>query len=309
MSILNNYSRKPVMYVTIPSNGVFNDDLVLSSTKEVGIMPQTLLNEVSLQNPEELLNGEALIKLIKDCTDINVDPKELPKVDIDHLLVAIRVATHGDVEEYELTCSKCGNTHTYSHNVGVMLAKSTSYQEGDNIVEFKIEYPDAYRKFKAYLRPFSYGTVLASEHSNFNHRQELLALNESVKSINETTSEQEIIEMRDKIYKQMNELYQKLGENFVEYHSKDITKVEVYILDDDGNEVELEGSETEHEEIKAWFKSLSKKHYDLIKEKFNHLNHIGIDDLMEFKCPEEECGHTWVETFEVNRTDFFVKSS
>lgn len=308
MSVLQKYTRKPTVYVHIPTNGMFTPDLKLSATKEVGIMPQTLLNEVSLQNPEELLNGEALIRLIKDCTDINIDPRDMPKIDIDLLLVAIRAATHGDTEEYELVCPHCESENTFTHDISYKVATAKMYEAGSNTVDIQMSYPDmGDLVFRVFIKPITFGRVLESEHTTFGIQQELLKINSEVKKLNELTDEDEIQEASDAMAKRMTDLYKKLSETYVDIHSKDIEKVEIYVSSDD--KLELQDTETDQDSIEGWFKSLSKDNYKLIKDKAEELNNLGIEDQIEFKCPEDECGHVWNQTFEINRTDFFVKGS
>ena len=62
---LAKYFRKPTIYVQIPTGGKFNPEIPKTVLDEVGILPMTAIDEISMQNPDELLNGEALINLIK----------------------------------------------------------------------------------------------------------------------------------------------------------------------------------------------------------------------------------------------------
>ena len=64
---LSKYFRKPTIYVQIPTGGRFNPEIDKTILDEIPIMPMTAIDEISMQNPDELLNGESLMNVIKSC--------------------------------------------------------------------------------------------------------------------------------------------------------------------------------------------------------------------------------------------------
>lgn len=64
---LAGYFRKPELYVQIPTAGAFNPEIEKTVLDEIGILPMTAIDEISMTNPDALLNGEAFVELIKSC--------------------------------------------------------------------------------------------------------------------------------------------------------------------------------------------------------------------------------------------------
>ena len=61
------YFRKPAIYVSLPTKGNFNPEIEQTIIDEVGVLPMTAIDEIALRNPDALLNGEAMISLMKSC--------------------------------------------------------------------------------------------------------------------------------------------------------------------------------------------------------------------------------------------------
>ena len=104
---LAKYFRKPAIYVQIPTGGKFNPEIEKTILDEIAILPMTAIDEISMQNPDELLNGEALINLITSCVPSIPDPRNLCNIDAEVLYLAIKYATYGKDVEHTHTCSEC----------------------------------------------------------------------------------------------------------------------------------------------------------------------------------------------------------
>ena len=106
-SKLSKYYRVPKLYVRVPSQGAFNPDIQQSMSDELAVMAMTGRDETMLQNPDALLNGEAITSAIKSCVPGIKDPKDIPITDIDTLLIAIKIATSGEEHDITAKCPKC----------------------------------------------------------------------------------------------------------------------------------------------------------------------------------------------------------
>jgi hypothetical protein len=120
---LSKYFRKPGIYVQIPTGGRFNPEIEKTVLDELPILPMTAIDEISMQNPDELLNGEALINLIRSCVPAIPNPRNLCNVDAEMIFLAIKYATYGNEVEHTHTCSKCSEQADYNIDINSILGK------------------------------------------------------------------------------------------------------------------------------------------------------------------------------------------
>lgn len=118
---LNKYFRKPKIYVTLPTGGKFNPELKTTLLDEVGVSAMSAIDEISLRNPEALLNGEAIKSVIESCVPTVGDPMKLCNIDIEALFLAIQYATYGNDLTHEHTCRNCKEIAEYKIDVNEIL--------------------------------------------------------------------------------------------------------------------------------------------------------------------------------------------
>jgi hypothetical protein len=118
---LAKYFRKPTIYVQIPTGGKFNPEIPKTVLDEVGILPMTAIDEISMQNPDELLNGEALINIIASCVPAIPDPRNLCNIDAELLYLAIKYATYGKNITHLHTCTECSEQAEYNIDINNIL--------------------------------------------------------------------------------------------------------------------------------------------------------------------------------------------
>jgi len=119
-SIANNplakHFRQPSIYLKLPSGGRFYPEggLELNVTGEVPIYPMTVKDELLLKTPDALMNGSSLAEMIRSCCPAIKDPWVMPLLDLDPVLIAIRLASYGQGMDMTSKCSHCNaeNEHT-----------------------------------------------------------------------------------------------------------------------------------------------------------------------------------------------------
>jgi hypothetical protein len=150
---LAEFYRQPKLYVSLPSNGYFTDEknVVLTASGEVGVMAMTAKDEALMKSPDALLNGEAVVEVIKSCCPGILNPMDLPQPDIDILMLAIRMATFGREMEIQAKSPHSGNTDTYVLNIEELLSEQTKLEK---------EYPVHLENgCTVYIRPHSYAVT------------------------------------------------------------------------------------------------------------------------------------------------------
>ena len=138
------YFRKPTIYVQIPTGGRFNPEIDKTILDEIPIMPMTAIDEISMSNPDELLNGEALVNLITSCVPTIPEPRNLCNVDADFLYLAIKHATYGKNIEHTHTCSNCEEQADYNIDINSILDKFPEIHDVE---------PVEYKDLKIYVHP------------------------------------------------------------------------------------------------------------------------------------------------------------
>lgn len=296
MSVLKKYYRKPSLYVSLPSGGkYYSEDFIntekLSAFNEVGVMPMTTMNELMLNNPEALLNGSAIEHLIKDCTDLgDINAKKLLKCDVDALLIAIKIASNGETQSYDIKCPnpECGHETTYSRNLKALLADIPQHEP-----DYHVTLDDG---LTVYMRPSTFEEALQIDAHAFEEQKKIEQIKRNLSSVVESDKK---IEEEDEIkfLSMLSEVFTDLTINSIEMYARCIRKIVV----DSGEE------ETDYGEILEWLRQLDSTNFDKIKTKLSEVNGLGVKDKEDIECPE--CGHKWTQPFEVNATDFFVSGS
>ena len=130
---LSKYFRKPTIYVQIPTGGRFNPEIPKTILDEIPVMPMTAIDEISMQNPDALLNGEALMTVISSCVPSIPDPRNLCSIDADLLFLAIKYATYGKTVTHLHTCTECNEQAEYNIDINNVLEKFPEIHEVEPI--------------------------------------------------------------------------------------------------------------------------------------------------------------------------------
>jgi len=119
---LSEYFKKPGIYVKLPSEGnYYDEDIALSSTGEIEILPMSAKDEMHFKSPDALLNGESLIKVIANCVPGIKNPREIPLPDLSVILVGLRIATYGNDMNIYATCPSCENRDELTYDISRLL--------------------------------------------------------------------------------------------------------------------------------------------------------------------------------------------
>jgi hypothetical protein len=95
---LSSFMRQPKIYIRLPSNGEYwpADSLAPTETGEYPVYSMTAKDELMLKIPDALLNGQAVVEVIQNCMPNIKNAWDCPNIDMDLILIAIRLATYGE---------------------------------------------------------------------------------------------------------------------------------------------------------------------------------------------------------------------
>ena len=95
---LTSYMRQPKIYITLPSKGNFwpAKSLEIPENGELPVFSMTAKDELMFKTPDALLNGQSVVDVIQSCIPSIKNGWNIPTIDLDTLLIAIRLATYGE---------------------------------------------------------------------------------------------------------------------------------------------------------------------------------------------------------------------
>lgn len=271
---LSQFSKKTARYIKIPSQGAgYQKGIHLSDSGELAVYPMTARDELMLKSPDALLNGQAVISVLRNCVPDIADPSEILVTDLDAIMVAIRMATYSDVMEMVLECSNCNHKNTVDLNLPSLLDQQT-YWVG--ITE--VEMPSG---IKVRLRPYN---VRDKNRMSITSFDQMNRLNQIDQQAGQTS---------DKIIS-ANESFNNLIDLSLDLVARSI---EVAITPT-GDEI------TDLATIKEWVLDLSKADFALIDSALRELVKIGVPKSMNVKC--DNCSTVFEAGINFNPSDFFA---
>ena len=101
---LTAFMRRPKVFLRLPSQGRYwpEGSIELNDTNEYPVFAMTVKDELMLKTPDALLNGYATVSVIQSCIPAIKDAWQIPSIDLDAILIAIRIASYGEKVEMDI---------------------------------------------------------------------------------------------------------------------------------------------------------------------------------------------------------------
>ena len=272
---LSGHFRQPALHLKLPSGGQFYtpDSIDMPVTGEIPVYPMTVKDELSLKTPDALMNGSGVVAVIQSCCPNIRNAWQVPSLDLDRILIAIRLATYGSGMDVNSNCPHCGerNEHTVDLRTVLDNAPTVDFQktsEIDNLV------------FK--FKPQNYRGITQTGQVAFEEQR-------LVDSITRNTSLPEEEKLR-----LFNKSFDKLKQMNVDVIVNSILS----IVTPDGTEV------TSAVYITEFINNCSRQSYMKIKDQIQELvNTLRLPDL-DLTC--DECSKAYKSKMDFDTTNFFV---
>lgn len=274
---LAGWYRQPKLYVRLPSKGKFYPHGALdhSANEEYAVYAMTAKDELMFKTPDALLTGQSTVEVIKSCVPSILDPWTMPSIDLDFLLIAIRIATYGDKMEVGCNCPKCNAENSYEIALSPWLENFHNFVYEDSI---KLD------PLTINIRPYTY--------------KEMTRL--SIKGL----EQQKIFQIVNDENMTDEEKLDRFGQSFVK-----ITELTVDVIADCITSIETpNGSTSDKAQIKDFINNCEKDVFEKISK---HVT--DIKERIELKASNVKCGECESE-FELpitmDQSNFFaVRSS
>ena len=169
---LQKYFRQPKIYLSLPSNGKYypTGSLEISENGEYPVFPMTARDEIMIKTPDALLNGQATASVITSCIPAIKDPFNMPSMDLDACLIAIRIATYGEMMEVSIKVPVTGEDKDFDLDLRIMLDQFSN-----------VDYNSAIELdgMIVNLRPLTYGEFTETSRKTFDEQRIFNVINDT----------------------------------------------------------------------------------------------------------------------------------
>jgi hypothetical protein len=268
---LRQFFRRPALYLKLPSGGkgYSSDAIDFPDNSELAVYPMTAIDEITSRTPDALYNGIAIIEIIKSCIPAIKDPWQVLNIDLDPILVAIRIATNGQLMEINSTCPKCTEESKFDVNLSALLSTFTS---GDYDTLIKID--ELFIKYK----PLSYKDVNKIGERQFEVQKRFMQIEAIVDEAEKNVKTGEVVKI-------LNQLTAEIIVDAIEY----IKTPSDTVFDKDF--------------IREFLNNCDKNTYNVLRDKNVELRKENEIKPLDVKCLH--CEHEHKQPFNINITDFF----
>jgi hypothetical protein len=273
---LTQYFRQPAIYIRLPSQGKFYPpgSLSLPPNGEIPVLPMTSVDEITYRTPDALFNGAATVSVIQSCVPAIRDPWVMPGVDVDAVLVAIRIASYGHSMPVTSTCPECKEIDDINIDLRAV---------NDSISIGNYDVPVAIGDLEFYMSPVTYQTV------NYNNQIQL----EQQQKINAVAGQD--VSDKDKM--------EKLQEVMASVNDLTIRTVAVSI----GAIKSPTAMVTEHEFILDYLRNCDSKIFNQLKDHVIKQREASDIKPLDLSC--SSCGHNYKQPFTLDLASFFDDNS
>jgi len=273
---LKQFFRKPGIWIKLPSQGKFYESKPadLNDMGEIPVYPLTAKDELLLKNADSLLNGNAITQLVNSCAPSIKDPVNMPSIDLDAILVAIKRCTYG--ENMDVT-TQCDCEDKTTNEVSVNLNHLIS---GISVID---EIPPIEHEsgVKIYTKPITVSHLLKLNWVQY----------EQIRNLQ--LAEQQNLPEKEKM-NMLSKSYDALTTESINVVCGSIDTV----LLPDGTMVK------DRAMIEEWVKDLSKPEYSKLEATIMNTNSKGISKEFNVQC--QKCSKVYKSTIDLNPTTFFA---
>ena len=273
---LENFYRSKEIYVKLPSQGRWYKQKPQLVNGELGIYPMTTKDEMLLQIPDSLYNGESLFELVKSVAPDIPDPYDVTNADMEVIMLATRSATYNNKYTALATCPKCENDGMYEIDLLNVLAQVNNM---DSNIELEID------KLTFVLKPPTLKVVNATN----------LALMENQRMV------QMLAQQKEQNVDQ--EVFQQSLAKATAANLAVLADSIEYIRTPDGQEV------SDYAHILEFLGNTNSQMIKKLNNTAQSLQSNTLQNEFTFRCELESCGEEFTSGIEYNPSFFFNDES
>ena len=269
---LRQYFRRPAIYMRLPSNGIGYRPGALAQTEtgEYPVYAMTAIDEITVNTPDGLFNGQAVVDVIKSCVPGITDPWALLGSDLDAVLIGMKIASSGAKMEIDCECPQCANITKFDINLTGLL---NSMQPGNYAEEIGVG--ELYFRF----RSLTYRELNALTTEQFEFQRKFMEMNE-IEDLNEKAR------LGREALRALTDTTMQMVSAMVEYVRTP------------------EGMVSDQMSIYEFMQNCDRKTYEKIREHATNLKASSEIKPLKVKCPD--CSNEYDQAFTLNASTFFA---
>lgn len=273
---LRQYFRQPSIYIRLPSKGNYYPAGAIEITEsgEIPVYPMTAIDEITYRTPDALFNGEAVVKVIQSCVPNIKNGWAIPAMDVDTVLVAIRIASYGHNMEFTTVCPACSDITDRTVDLRSILdmMKTPDYTKS-------IRYGD----MEIFFKPMSYKNLTDNNKMQYDEQKILQMMPD------ENTPDSEKAAA-------LNSALQKITEITVQALAQSIASVKTPTA-----------IVTEVEYIRELIQNCDRKFFNELRDHIINLKGEAEMKPLDMECVA--CNHKYKQTLTLDMTSFFEDAS
>jgi hypothetical protein len=277
---LRKYFRQPKIFLTLPSKGNFYPKTALDmpQSNELPIYPLTAKDEMLMKTPDALLNGEATVEVIRSCVPNILDPWSMPQIDLDAVMIAIRLATYGENLTLTTKVPVIEEERDYDVNLRELL---------DQLIVLEYQpFVDIDDGLVVEIRPMTYKEFTVNAQKTFQEQRIFKIVGD------------ETIPDDEKLV-HFNSAFRKLTDFTIELFMNSVVSIDT-----------AEGKVTDKNHIKEFFNSADKKYFDKVMRHIENMRKASSIKPLVIKSPQLDIDQGVPEQYEVpitfDQSNFFV---
>jgi hypothetical protein len=190
---LSMYMRQPKIYIRLPSGGNYwpTGSLDISENGEYSVYSMTAKDELLLKIPDALMNGQAVTDVIQHCIPNIKNAWHVPAIDLDVILIAIRLATYGEMMTVPVTVGDSLQLD-YQVDLRVVMDQLLNQISWDPIVPISDE-------LTVFVKPVDYKSITKSAIQSFETEKIIQMVN------NDKISEEDKVKLFQESFKKISD--------------------------------------------------------------------------------------------------------
>jgi hypothetical protein len=194
---LTKFMRQPKIYITLPSEGKYwpPGSIEIPENEQLAVYSMTAKDEMLFKTPDALMNGQAVVDVIQSCIPGIKNAWHTPSIDMDMILVAIRIATYGEKMTITATVPEINEEEEYDIDLHQFVDKvsSNAWVEqipiSDDLILFVR--PLTYRHLTNIgIKSFETNKIIqVASDQDLSEKQKLQLVNDSFKVLSDLTTD------------------------------------------------------------------------------------------------------------------------
>jgi len=273
---LQQYFRQPAIYIRLPSQGNFYPEgtIDMPPNGEIPVYAMTAIDEITYRTPDALFNGSAVISVIQSCIPNIKDAWAIPAIDVDTILISIRIASYGHVMEVATKCPACSEDAENGLDLRLVL---------DNMTAPDYQHVLQYGDMEFYFKPMTYKDLNENNQLQFEEQRMMQAM------ISEEASDEDKMRTMSSALKKIHEITAKsMSLSIAAIKTPSALVTEKAFIDD-------------------LLKNCDRKLFSAIRDRVIELKTASEIQPLAMKCTS--CNHEYQQALTLDMSSFFADAS